>query len=592
MKAGNALDQQLRAAIEVFEAGELDRALKMAQQLCRSHGDVAIVHNVHGVIAAEKGAFQVAIDSYKRAIALEPDNCDVHFNLGNVLRDKGDLKPALASYRAALQIKPGDPDVVFNMATVLRGLGQLNAAEKLFQQLVEVSPRDHTAHSNLGGVLFRLNRTEEAIECFRRALELRPAFVEAHDNLCEVLEKTNQTDELRKAVAHARTVCRPNDIRIAIRQAQLLRRDDDLEGARKILSGVEKFHPVQAQLNSAYWYLLGDICDRLEDAQTAYRAFVEANIWAAKAVGGRGLKPEKFIQKLGDLQAAYKPVHREVPSETDGESATQPDAPRLVFLIGFPRSGTTLLDTVLLTHSRISVVEEKPMVQEMVALAADWQTGELPDYENLSADQVKQLRDAYMTRLNQHLPDPVGDGDVVIDKLPLNIVETGLISKVFPDARFLLVLRHPCDCVLSCFMQDFGLNNAMANFLDLKSTAQCYDKVMSLWTTYTSALHLPVHIVKYEQIVGDLEETVSEVLGFLELDWEPAMADYKATAIDRKRIGTPSYHQVVQPIYSRATGRWRRYRGLMVTVLPTLLKWAEIHGYSNDQGKGSSPPAT
>jgi len=586
MKAGNALDQQLRAAIEVFEAGELDRALKMAEQLCRSHGDVAIVHNVHGVIAAEKGVFQDAIASYQRAIALEPDNCDVHFNLGNVLRDKGDLKPALASYRAALQIKPGDPDVAFNMASVLHGLGELNAAEKLFRQLVELSPKDHSAHSNLGGVLFRLNRTEEAIECFRRALELHPAFVEAHDNLCEVLEKTNQTDELRKAVAHALTVCRPNDIRIAIRQAQLLRRDDDLEGARKILSGVEKFHPAQAQLNSAYWYLLGDICDRLEDAQTAYRAFVEANIWAAKAVGGRGLKPERYIRKLDDLQAVYKSVRRTEPSKT----ATQPDAPQLVFLIGFPRSGTTLLDTVLLTHSRISVVEEKPMVQEMVRLAAGWQTGDLPDYENLSGDQVKQLRDAYMTRLNQHLPDPAADGDVVIDKLPLNIAEAGLISKVFPDARFLLVLRDPCDCVLSCFMQDFGLNNAMANFLDLKSTAQCYVKVMSLWTTYTGALHLPVHTVKYEQIVGDLEKTVSEVLGFLELDWEPAMADYKATAIDRKRIGTPSYHQVVQPIYSRATGRWRRYRAHMVTVLPTLLKWAEIHGYSNDQGSG--PPAT
>jgi tetratricopeptide (TPR) repeat protein len=580
MPAGNALDSRLRAAIEVFEAGQLDRALQMAQQLCQSHPDVAIVHNVHGVIAAEKGAFQAAIDSYQKAISLEPDNCDVHFNLGNVLRDKGALKTALASYRAALQIRPGDPDVVFNMATVLRGLGELNAAEKLFQQLVEVSPEDHTAHSNLGGVLFRLGQTEEAIDCFRRTLELRPGFVEAHDNLCEVLEKTNQLDELRKAVAHARTVCRPDDIRIAIRQAQLLRRDNDLEGARKILSGVVNFHPAQAQLNSAYWYLRGDICDRLEDAQTAYQAFVEANIWAAKATGGRGLEPDRFIRKLNDLQAAYKSVHRAPPPEP----AAQPDAPQLVFLIGFPRSGTTLLDTVLLSHSRISVVEEKPMVQEMVRLARGWQTGDLPNHEDLTDEQVKELRGAYMTRLNQHLPDQVAAGDVVIDKLPLNIVEAGLISKVFPDARFLLVLRDPCDCVLSCFMQDFSLNNAMANFLDLKSTAQCYDKVMLLWATYASALQLSVHTVKYEQIVGDLEETVGEALSFLDLDWEPTMADYKTTAVDRKRIGTPSYHQVVQPIYSRAKGRWRRYRAHMVPLLPTLLKWAEIRGYSNDQG--------
>lgn len=583
MQAGSALDNRLRAAIQAFEAGQLDRALQMAQQLCQGFPRVAIVHNVHGVIAAEKRAYEAAIVSYQNAIALEPDNCDFHFNLGNVWRDKGDLKSALASYRAALRIRPDDPDVLFNLATVLRGTGDLDAAEKLFRQLVAASPKNHTAHNNLGGVLFLQHKTDEAADCFRRAMQLKPGFVEAHDNLCEVLEKTNQTEELRKAVSHARTVCRKDDIRIVIRQAQLLRRDKDLEGARKALSGVTKFHPGQAQLNSAYWYLLGDICDRLEDSQAAYEAMVEANIWAAKAVGGRGLEPGKYIQKLEDLQTVYKSVRRAAPPQN---KAVKKDAPQLVFLIGFPRSGTTLLDTVLLAHSRISVVEEQPMVQEMVRLVAGWQTGDLPNHEDLSEEQVRQLRDAYMTKLDQHLPAPAAAGDTVIDKLPLNIAEAGLISKVFPDAKFLLVLRDPCDCVLSCFMQDFRLNNAMANFLDLKSAAQCYDKVMSLWVTYTGALQLPVHVVKYEQIVRDLEETVSEVLNFLGLDWEDSMADYKATAMDRKRIGTPSYHQVVQPIYSRAKGRWRRYRKQMVPVLPTLLKWAEIHGYSRDAGNG------
>lgn len=579
MQAGNALDKRLRAAIGVFEAGQLDRALQMVQQLCQSHPHVSIVHNVHGVIAAEKGAFQVAIDSYQTAIALEPDNCDVHFNLGNVLRDKGELKSAVASYRAALQIRPDDPDVMFNLATVLRGFGDLNAAEKLFRQLVEVSPKDHTAHSNLGGVLFRLGLTEEAVDCFRRALQLQPGFVEAHDSLCEVLDKTDQLDELRKAVAHARTVCPPNDIRIAIRQAQLLRRDNDLEGARRILSGVEKFHAAQAQLNSAYWYLTGDICDRLEDAKTAYKAFVEANIWAAKAAGGRGLKPGNFIRRLDDLQAACKSVRRAPPPEP----TAQPDTPQLVFLVGFPGSGTTLLGTALSSHSRILVVEEKPMVQEMVRLAGNWQTGDLPAHEDLTDEQVTELRSAYMKRLNQHLPDQVADCDVVIDKLPLNIVEAGLISKVFPDARFLLVLRDPCDCVLSCFMQDFRLNDAMANFLDLKSAARCYDKVMSLWATYVSALQLSVHTVKCEQLVGDLKETVGDVLNYLDLDWEQSMADCMAPALDRKRIDTSGHDQMVQPTYSRAKGRWRRYRAHMVPVLPTLLKWAEIHGYTNHQ---------
>jgi len=584
MQADNTLEKQLGAAVEAFETGELDRALGMTQQLCRSHPDVAIVHNVHGVIAAARGDLQIAIDSYRRAIELDPGNCDVHFNLGNVLRDKGDLNGALAGYRAALQHRPNDSDVLFNLAGVLRGLGDLKSAAEIFQVLVKVSPDDPAAHNNLGGVLFRLGKTDAATSCFRRALELRPQFVNAHDNLCEVLEKTNQTDELRKAVMAAQAHCPPNNMRIAIRRAQLLRRDEELHEACNVLAKVGKFHPSQPQLNSAYWYLVGDICDRLKDHQAGYEAFVEANNWAGKAAGERGLEPQDFITRLTNLQNAYKSVRR----EPQHQSTVAADTPQLVFLVGFPRSGTTLLDTVLLSHSRISVVEEKPMVQEMVKLAQNWQAGQALNHEELTGEQVLELRDTYMTRLSEHLPGQVTADHVVIDKLPLNIVEAGLISKVFPDARFLLVLRHPCDCVLSCFMQDFRLNNAMSNFLELKSAAQCYDKVMSLWTTYREVLPLKVHTVKYEQVVADLKGTVSQVLEFLGLEWEAAMADYKATALDRKRIGTPSYHQVVQPIYNRAKDRWRLYRAHMIPVLPTLLRWAAIYGYIDDTNNRSN----
>ncbi len=573
MRSGNALDTRLRAAIEIFEAGELDRALQMVERLCHSHPHVALVYNVHGVVAAELGAYRVAIESYRKAISLEPGNCDFHFNLGNVLRDKGDLKPALASYRTALKIRPDDPDVVFNMATVLRGLGQLNGAKKLFEQLAEISPEDHTVHSNLGSVLLQLGQPEAAIDCFRRTLKLKPRSAEAHDNLCEALANTDRIDDYRKAVAAARAACRPDDITILIRQVRLLCHDKQLDDARRLLSAVTRFDPEQARLNSAYRYLHGDICDRLEDARAAYTAFVEANLWAAKAAAGRGLEPQKFIRKLDDLQAAHKAVSHDVPPAP----AAQTDTPQLVFLIGFPLSGATLLAAALESHSRITVVSEEPMVAEMVT-----QAGAPSDHEQLTDDKVKQLCSAYMARLNRHLPDQAAAGNVVIDKLPLNIVHAGLISRVFPDARYLLALRHPCDCVLSCFMQDFRLDDTMANFLDLKSAAQCYDKVMSVWATCTSGLQLPVHPVKYEQLVSDPEATVRRVLEHLDLEWEEAMADRNSAAVDHMPVSNPRHDQVVRPICSHATSRWRRYRAHMVPVLPTLLKWAEIHGYSND----------
>jgi len=584
MQTDSTLEKQLAAAVETFETGELDQALEMAQRLCRSHPDVAIVHNVHGVIAAERGDRQTAIDSYRRAIELDPANCDVHFNLGNVLRGVGDLNGALASYRAALQHRPNDTDALFNMAGVLRGLGDLRNAAKIYQVLVELLPDDPAAHNNLGGVLYRQGRAEAAILCFRRALELHPQFVNAHDNLCEALEKTNQIDELKQAVMAAKAQCPPNNKRIAIRTAQQFRRDRKYLEARKVLTKIAKFHPSQPQLNSACWYLMGDICDRLDDQQGAFEAVVQANNWAGKVASDRGLVPQDFLTRLADLQTAYRSMHREPQSQT----TVAADMPQLVFLIGFPRSGATLLNTILESHSRISAIAERPMVPEMVKLAQDWQADQTLNHEELTGEQIQDLRDAYMTRVLDHLPGQAMSDQVVIDNLPLNIVEAGLVSKVFPDARFLHALRHPCDCVLSCFMQEFRLNSATSNFLDLKSAAQCYDQVMSLWTTYREALPLTVHTVKYEQMVIDLEGTANQVLKFLDLDPEDEVTGHEA-APDRERTGAPAQRQVLQSIEDEVADRWRRYRTHMIPVLPVLLRWAATFGYIDDTGKGSGP---
>lgn len=575
MQADSTLEEQLAAAVQTYETGELDQALAMAQRLCLSHPDVAMVHNVHGVIAAERGDRQTAIDSYRRAIELDPGNCDVHFNLGNVLRSNGDLNGALASYRAALQYRPNDTDALFNMAGVLRGLGDLGNATKMYQVLVELAPDDPEAHNNLGGVLHRQGRTEAAIRCFRRALQLRPQFVNAHDNLCEVLEKTDQLAELRQAVLAAEQQCPPKNKPIALRKARLLCRDHKYAEARKVLANIAKFHPSQPQLNSSCWYLMADISDRLGNRQAALEAVAQANNWAGKVASDRGLDPQGFISRLGDLKAGYRSVRRELKVEPTVAAGL----PQLVFLIGFPRSGATRLGTILARHSSISSLAGKPLAPEMARLAQGWQNRQAPNHEELTGEQIQELRDVYMTGLLHHVPGHVKAGRVVIDNLPLNIVEAGLINRVFPHALFLLALRHPCDCVLSCFMQEFRLNSATSNFLDLTRAAHCYDQVMSLWSTYRKALPARVHTVKSEHMASDPEGTVGQVLAFLELDREKTLLDLVTATQDVA-------HQ------DAVAGRWRRYRADMIPVLPTLLRWAATFGYIDGAGKGSPPDDT
>ena len=248
------------------------------------------------------------------------------------------------------------------------------------------------------------------------------------------------------------------------------------------------------------------------------------------------------------------------------------------FLIGFPRSGTTLLDTILDSHPMIEVLEEKNMVEKFINSLSELPSGGLEDLKNMQGDQLKKIRDTYFNSLETIVKNKV-NSKLYIDKLPLNIIYAGEIFRIFPNAKFILSLRHPCDCVLSCFMQNFKLNDAMANFLNLDDTAYLYDSVMNLWIQYTSIFSINYYEIKYENIVENLELTVRSVLNFLELPWDNSVLEYLKTAKKRDRIVTPSYTQVIKPIYSHASGRWKRYIKKTSNVYSILEPWIKKFNY-------------
>jgi hypothetical protein len=160
------------------------------------------------------------------------------------------------------------------------------------------------------------------------------------------------------------------------------------------------------------------------------------------------------------------------------------------------------------------------------------------------------------------------------------MTKAGVIHRLFPDAKFILSLRHPCDCVLSCYMQPFRLNYAMINFLTLQRSAELYHAAMSLWTAYTRVLDLSAYQIRYEDLIEDVPGTCAPLMQFMGLDWREDQANAQQTALTRGRIATPSYNQVTKPIYKDARGRWGNYRAQMDPVLPLLTPWAERYGYS------------
>ena len=204
--------------------------------------------------------------------------------------------------------------------------------------------------------------------------------------------------------------------------------------------------------------------------------------------------------------------------------------------------------------------------------------GSFSNLNNLNSKDILNLRKIYFEQRLEYTKCNQKD-KIYIDKFPLNIIYTAEIIRIFPDAKFIFSLRNPYDCILSCFMQDFYLNDAMSNFLDMNDCSILYDKVMKLWTQYLEIFQFHKHIIKYEDLVNNFDNSLNKVLEFLNLDWSEGITNYQKTAKKRNLISTPSYNQVIKPIYKEAINRWQRYENKLQGIKPLIDPWLKKHRY-------------
>jgi len=248
-----------------------------------------------------------------------------------------------------------------------------------------------------------------------------------------------------------------------------------------------------------------------------------------------------------------------------------------VFLIGFPRSGTTLLDTILRTHNLIEVIEEKPIVDKLLKEMQTITGSSFSSLEKIDELKVKELKDLYNSERQNYIK--FEDGKIYVDKFPINIIYLAEINKIFPNAKYILALRNPRDSVLSCFMQSFIPNDAMSNMLSINDASNLYDRTMHLFKMYEKILNLNIYQVKYEDVISNFESTIKGLLNFLEVDWTDDLNEFYKTAENKRIISTPSYDQVNKPLYNQSIGRWKNYEDKFSDTSEIFKKWNKEFSY-------------
>lgn len=523
-------ERLLQDAARAYAGGDKPGAAALARQVLLRRPGEARALQLLGVLALEARDFAAARRQLEASNAARPNAATLNM-IGAAASQMGDAAAARAAFQSAGEL--GLIDGWRNLALVA---GEAGAVIGAYEKALALAPEDPASHAGLA-----------------KAYEARHQLERARTHADAALKR-----EPGNAVA-----------RLAL--ARVLMREKNFAGAEAALAPLANAPAVTAEHRIAALGLIGDARDRAGDTAGAFQAFTAANQLSLKRHGAwlnateRLYHPDNVKRVAALVESAPPPAPAAGPFKT----------PAPVFLVGFPRSGTTLLDQVLSSHSAIVCLEESEHFSDAVAsvlTTADraWNIAAITEAE------IGEIRDGYWRRVRAAAS--IADGAVVVDKFPLNIVVLPWIKKVFPDAKIIFALRDPRDVVLSCYQQRFGMNAAMAQFLQLESAARYYDLVMSLMQLCRERLAFNLHQVRYEDVVADLEGSARALCAFLALGYEPAMLEFRATALKRD-IATPSARQVIEPLYDRSIGRWRRYGEQLAPVLPRLTDWAERYGY-------------
>jgi len=503
-----------------------------------------------------------------KVLAENPGLLPAHYLRGNALFETGKVQESVADLDIAWRSQSDNLNAAYYLGRSLRAAGRFEEAIIPLEAAVSDHAFETVARYELATCLNQVRRRSEAIEQYLALLEKQQDHAQAAANLSSLLERENRLDEADRWATRALSLEPDNDT-AQMAKAAIDRRSGRLAEAEARLRelSVKVSHPVN---RSIVFNHLGQCLDSVGEWDEAFESFSESNqILKSHHPAARPNPPDRHsLETMAVIHdwLLGKPI-------SGWKSALPDEEGGIAFLLGFPRSGSTLLDRILSAHPDIEVLEEKGLFSE---IHQDWSNRAILDaLAHVNEEQILDARAIYRTALARYRQKP--GRRLVIDKLPLNLAWIFLINRVFPDAPIIFLRRHPLDACLSCYFQAFELEASMAYFLELEDTAAYYDAVMNVAVESLVQADNPIHEIGYERLVSDLKQETGQLVSFLGLQWSDNVLKYRELE-QGEASNTPSYQQVVQPVYQHSVGRWRNYATQLEPIVPVLERWIKSYG--------------
>ncbi len=545
--------------------------LPEAERICLEVLAVEPVHphalHMLGVLRINSGARQEGLALLERALATGVKHPAIELVYGRLLLDLGRPEEAVPALRRSLALDPRQPGVIALLAKTLNTLRNTAEARRLLDNALAAWPDDPDLLPVSAVIHLVQGAFAKAETDLKRSLTVNPTSGEAYANLAAFYEHSNRPEEVQRLLDTAAQQGFANDASKLV-NARLLRAQGQAAEAWPLLQELQAANDLTPARQGDLYSELGWCADILGDAPAAMMYFQEANDRALQLAAVPPELPDLFPQHIASLKRFY--------SETDVPAGDALEGPVPGFLVGFPRSGTTLLDTMLGAHPQLWVMEERPTIQAMLDLYASGGLRYAEDLGQLTPRHYSELR-----AVHRQVSRAAGWDRTrrLLDKSPWATAHAGFINQVFPGAPFVFMVRHPCDVVLSCFMNNFEIHSGSVHFVRLESTVALYCSIMDLWRLYQQRLPLKYQVLRYEDLIESPEAEMRRLIEFLDLPWMPEVLDNRTAALRRGYISTPSYSQVSRPLYRSSRGRWQRYMTYLEPHLPRLLPYIHAFGY-------------
>jgi tetratricopeptide (TPR) repeat protein len=541
----------------LFEEGRLEEALVHCREAVRHRPNFPEGHTNLGIVYCGLGRRAEAKACFAEALRLNPDLAVACNNMGQVVQEDGNLEESIAWYRRSLELAPNAVVVQCNLASVLKEQGKLHEAIAHYDMALRLDPNSADAHNGRGWVRHEQGHLEEALDHYRKAIQLRSNFAMAHCNLGILLEEFGDMEGaqhcFREAVRHDPGHAKAHALLAALLGDKLS--EADLAAMRRLVTAPN----LNERKRSALHFGLAHVLDARGDYTGAAEHLRQANalglaVWARR---GQPYDPAEHERSIAWMIAACTPAFFERARDFGQETE------RPVFIVGLPRSGTTLTEQILGSHSQVYGAGELSLTSDTLEPLTRILDLNAPAVEGLGRLDRETAR-----RLAQHHLDQLDalnrEAPRIVDKTPENYIYLGLLAVLFPRARFIHCRRDLRDVAVSCWMTQFRCIRWANDPAHIASRIQAYERLMAHWRQVLPVRWLDV---RYEETVTDLEGVARRLVAWCGLDWEPACLAFHE---GRRTVRSASLTQVRRPIYTHAVARWKNYERELAPMLAQL----------------------